>query len=145
MHDEAGETLTQNTASRSQGMEIHRHRAIFLTVREAATWIEERRGLRPSSSTIYAWIRHGVGGHRLASIFLNGVTRIAEDALENFCQARDWPAGVARASLEGQTARRRNRQIATDKYLPNQQLLPLNWGDILPPEPCSPSTEQGPL
>jgi len=143
----AGENMeiksTHTDGNGGSAVESARETGAFLTVREAAAWIEARRGRRPSTSTIYRWAMAGVGDRRLPSTLIHGVLHVAEDDLDVFCQARDWPACVARASLEGRTARRRSRQIGNDKYLPNQQLLPLNWAEILPPEPCCSPSEQG--
>ncbi len=66
--------------------------AALLTVREAAAWIEERRGRRPSRSTIYTALRDGVRGHRLASTIVDGALHVAESDLAAFCETRDWSA-----------------------------------------------------
>ncbi len=145
MHNEAEKSFTRPTAHRSQELELVARKAALMTVREAATWIEERHGRRPGRTTIYAWVLAGVGGHRLASTILDGVLHVAEDDLANFCQTRGWPGSAARASRAGQPAPRRNRRITSERYLPNQQLLPLNWAEILQPEPCGSPAEQGPL
>jgi hypothetical protein len=111
-------------------VESARETGAFLTVREAAAWIEARRGRRPSTSTIYRWTLEGVGGHRLASTLLDGVLHVTEDDLTNFCQARDWPAPP-----------RPPRQVTVEKFLKNQLLLPFDWADPSFSQPCGAAAE----
>jgi hypothetical protein len=102
---------------------------LLLTVREAATWIEERRGRRPSRSTIYTALRDGVRGHRLASTLVNRVLHVAESDLAAFCEARDWPA------------RSRPGQAAVEKFLKNQLLLPFDRAEPALPKPRGAAAE----
>jgi hypothetical protein len=111
-------------------VESARETGAFLTVREAATWIEARRGRRPSTSTIYRWAMAGVGGHRLASTLRDGVLHVTEDDLANFCQTRDWPARPGRP-----------RTATAEKFLKNQMLLPFDWSDSSLSLPCGTAAE----
>jgi|688.fasta_scaffold97590_3 hypothetical protein len=63
------------------------HVPTYMTVKQAAMWIEEKRGRRPSIPTIYRWILKGVRGHRLASTFIGGVRLISATDLEAFFHA----------------------------------------------------------
>ncbi len=103
---------------------------VLLNVREAATWIGERRGRRPSRSTIYTALRDGVRGHRLASTHVAGVLHVAENDLAIFCEARDWP-----------TRPRRPRTATAEKFLQNQMLLPFDWADSSLSPPCGVAAE----
>ena len=97
--------------------------AALLTVREAAAWIEERRGRRPSRSTIYTALRDGVRGHRLASTIVDGALHVAESDLAAFCETRDWSA-------------RSRPRAPVEKFLKNQLLLPFDWAETSLPQPC---------
>jgi hypothetical protein len=103
---------------------------LLLTVREAAAWIEERRGRRPSRSTIYTALRDGVRGHRLASTIVDGTLHVAESDLAAFCQARDWPART-----------RPGQRAPVEKFLKNQLLLPFDWAQPSLPQPCGAAAE----
>ena len=97
---------------------------LLLTVREAAAWIEERRGRRPSRSTIYTAVRDGVRGHRLAGTHVDGVLHVAESDLAALCEARDWP-----------TRSRPGQRAPVEKFLKNQLLLPFDWAQPSLPQP----------
>lgn len=111
--------------NRRQAVDHKLHRGDSLTVREAAEWICEQRGRRPSLSTVYRWMAKGVRGRRLASEFTGGVRLISTLSLDAFF--RDSNESVSLAwdeAASGAFLHRHGAQANGTRFLKNQLLLP---------------------
>ena len=89
----------------------------LLTVRDAARWIADQTGIRPSVKTIHRWMLKGARGRILRSQRIGGLWYISPSDLASFVKGDGTRAPVAQGAHGPvhQAARRspiRRRQIA---------------------------------